>query len=124
MGWSIHYLENEQIIVTVYAGALSVDDIKQAATETLALGAKNNVKCYLGDCSTLEPHKSLFDVYAIARFLFGLNIKHQVREAIILPGKPLSAKQLKFYETLAFNRGFLVKVFNSREDAVAWLLEE
>jgi hypothetical protein len=34
-----------------------------------------------------------------------------------------SIAEIKFYETACKNRGFNVKIFTEREDAIAWLAE-
>ena len=41
--------------------------------------------------------------------------------ALIHPDDPSVSKHFKFYENVCRNRGWLVRLFSSEEDALAWL---
>lgn len=122
MPWTIKYLEEHQIVETTYDGKLSGREIKEAGRASLSLAAQKNTILYLGDCTTLQPSRSLFDIYEIVKFLLDLKPNRFSKEAILLPKVELSANQMRFYETLGRNRGFEVCVFEDREEAIRWLI--
>lgn len=122
MPWSIYYDEKTKIIETKYDGLMSGKEVEAAAKETLDLGREKNTNLYLGDCTTLQQSKSLFDIYSLMKCLLNLKVEKNNREAIILPEFKMTAELLQFYETLALNRGFQVKIFADRETALSWLL--
>ncbi len=121
MPWKINYLETEQIVETFYEGNLSGAEVRKAAKASLTMGLEKNTHLFLGNCTTLQPSRSLFDIYEIAKFLLELKPSRLSKEAILLPDMELSANQMRFYETLGRNRGFEIRVFNDREQAIQWL---
>jgi len=50
-------------------------------------------------------------------------IGYSVKEAVLLPGLPASAENVKFWEMTCSNRGLNVKIFIDRENAIKWLME-
>lgn len=46
------------------------------------------------------------------------------RNAIVMPDGEIGRKNLRFYETVTRNRGLNIRVFETREDALAWLFRE
>ena len=123
MPWKIEYDEQTRVVETTYAGALVPEEIRAAALATITTGREHKTNLYLGDCLTLEHAGSLFNVYDLVKFLEALNLELIIKEAILLPLSSAACEDLKFYETTARNRGYNVRVFNNRDDAVRWLLD-
>ncbi len=89
------------------------------------LANAENIFLILADCTTLTGKtNSVFDLYYLVDVLIAKNIGHRIKEAFVLPiMQPDLIADIKFWETTCFNRGIKVRVFNSREQALQWLLE-
>jgi hypothetical protein len=56
------------------------------------------------------------------QFYEDLHFSRRGRWALIQPAEGPVIKELKFYETVCRNRGWLVKRFSDRQAAIDWLL--
>ncbi len=124
MAWHIAFDEPTRVVETTYAGLLGIEEIRAAALATLDAGRAHGTHLYLGDCLTLEHAATLFNIYDLVRFYESLPLDFIMKEAILLPLAPDASDDLKFYETTAKNRGYNVRVFNDRAEALRWLLEK
>jgi hypothetical protein len=123
MPWSVEFRHDLNIVETRYEGILRPDELRTAIEKTLELSVKENALLFLGDCSRLEGGHSVVDLYAMVDMVEVSGVAHGLREAIIMPSLASPAKDVLFWETAAMNRGFHVRVFPDRDQALAWLLE-
>lgn len=123
MPWTLSYLEETRILLTVYTNPLTLADLKDATMANVALATEKQSYRYLGDCTALAPGGSTLDIYQFGCFLAGLGLDPASKEAIVLPLSPGAADDLRFYETVTRNRGIDVRVFEDRDDAIRWLIE-
>lgn len=124
MAWKIVFDEQTRVVETTYTGAIGPAELGEAALATVAAGREHAAKLYLGDCLKLEHAVTLFNIYDLIRLLESLSLERDLKEAILLPLAPAAGADLKFYETAALNRGYNVRVFNDRAEALSWLLEK
>ena len=97
-----------------------------AITNLLFLAKKHETNLFLIDCLELIDDKALvFENYKLGVDLTKITqkIPEQVKDAIILPHSPQAADNIRFFETVAINRGLNIRLFKNREDALEWLLE-
>ncbi len=123
MPWSIILHPNDPFVETRYVGSLSPPELAEAVHETLRTVEAHKRHLVLGDCSKLEGGHSLFDLYGLADAVLASGLAHLIREAIILPALPGAVEDVRFWETTCMNRGIVVRIFTTREEALAWLLE-
>ena len=123
MTWKMVHLEAEAVLETVYSGSIDAPQLRKAILENAAAAKERGVGRFLSDCRLLEEGASLTDVYDLPAIYESLGVGRDWWEAIVLPVMPTAEEQLKFYETVTRNRGFQVRIFGSREEALAWLTE-
>ena len=121
MPWSARYNTELSIVETVYAGTLTPGELAEAVHSTLELARKHGARLMLGDCTALSGGHSVVDLYFLIDLVVASGLAHELREALILPVLPASADNVRFWESTAFNRGLMVKLFDNREHAVDWL---
>ena len=121
MPWTIELIDEYQIIETIYVGGIPGDELQAAALANLEMSREKNTWLFLGDCTKAESGQSLFDIYQLVAFFESVNLPHDMKEAIVLPISSEAVSDLQFYETVAQNRGYNVRVFNNRTEAVGWL---
>lgn len=123
MPYQIRYVEKYDLVETLYMGSMSIDEVQTAAMDTLRTAQAHQTLRLLGDCLQLEGGASLFDIYELASLFEAVPQARFFKEAIILPTLPKPLEEMQFYETTTRNRGFNVRVFTDRDEAIAWLLE-
>jgi hypothetical protein len=118
--WNINLLENK-IIELTYSGSISPQELKEAFDASLLLAEKEKILLFLADCTNMIGGHSVVDLYSIITLLESTGLSRRIKEALLLPSLRSSVAEVKFYETACLNRGFNVKIFLNREDALAWL---
>lgn len=71
-----------------------------------------------------HPEHPVADLYFLADALAAAGNVPQFREALLLPSLPDSIEHVRFWETTCANRGLNVRLFDNRQRAIDWLLEE
>jgi hypothetical protein len=121
MPCSVAYLEHDQIVETSYVGVPSIEELQAIALETLVVAKEKNTRRLLGNCAGLEQKGTELDIYSLIQFFESLPIDRQIKEAMLLPPTRGTAPDIEFYETVARNRGFNVRIFFDRQEAINWL---
>ena len=123
MPWRVSLFGKLPIVETVYAGALNANDLSDAVRETLSVAVTHQITRLLGDCTQLDGGHTIVDLYSLANAIPGMGGDYNLKEAVLLPLNPNADEKVRFWETTCVNRGFMVKVFGDRDDAIAWLME-
>ncbi|MDR3627942.1 MAG: hypothetical protein P4L45_13955 [Ignavibacteriaceae bacterium] len=121
MPWKTNVLESPKCIEIVYLGNVTPEELYMALKNSVLLSRENNTILFLSDCTDMTGGHSVIDLYGLIGMFEKLNITTDAKEAIIMKSLQSSADEIKFYETACKNRGFNVKIFTGREDAVVWL---
>ncbi len=124
MTWHAKYCPELGIVETCYEGRISKDELQAAARHTLQLGQQHETNWFLGDCTNLQGGHSIIDLYGLVELLAAHEVSPRFREAILLPGLQASVRDVEFWETACWNRGITVRLFDQREAALKWLINE
>jgi hypothetical protein len=119
---SVAYDENLGIILVVNTGRVSADEFKKRTLETIEQAIEHRTNRILIDNSRLELAVSTNQVFQMPEFYENTNAYRGSLWAIIQPPEGPVLKELKFYETVCRNRGWLVKLFDDRQAAIGWLM--
>ena len=112
---------DEGFIEMLFPATVEVDAIYEAVAEARALSEQHACRRFLVDTRALAQTGDSFDILQLAEFLSSLPPRSIEREAILPPLTAGPAQDFAFFETAARNRGLNVRLFDSRESAVAWL---
>ncbi len=111
MAWQVKIPETPPIIETLYTGRMTAAELTHAVTETLA-AVRDHGRTRL-----------LADLYFVGEMVQKAGLGSAgLREAVLLPVLPEAADNARFWETTASNRGMVVRLFDDRGKALAWLL--
>jgi hypothetical protein len=125
MSWQTVHNKKLGILEVTFSGSPDIEELKEAVLFSLNLCRINQVTRVLADCSGLVTANddSILKNYELGTFYESLSIEVVMKEAIILPVSEKAASMMYFFETTARNRGFNVRVFSNREEALEWLLD-
>lgn len=126
MSWS--YTRNEMlgIVEVVYAGDVSARELQEATSEFIGLEKREGLNRFLVDVADMTLARStrlsdLFDLPAIQYEREKADRKGRV--AVFAPVTSKVLDEAQFYESACINRGWNVRVFAVREEAVSWLTQ-
>jgi hypothetical protein len=122
MPWRVVFCPEKGVIETVYSGDLDPVELREAVDATLLLSQEHSASRFLGDCSGLLGGHSVFDLYGLVEFLQSVGFPDGFKEALLVPPEQAAnAPDFEFWETACLNRGFEVRMFTDRADAMDWL---
>lgn len=104
------------------AGHVSAENLTKMFEDAMALSfAHRNFKIF-ADLSEMDAGHSLADLYWIVRELEEREVpRREFREAIFVRSLEGASEQVEFFELAARNRGYEVRLFESRSAAMTWL---
>lgn len=119
----INLSENNNYIELIYNGSIVNDDLLYSLNKGLELMNESGINLFLADCREMTAAHSILDIFTKVQMYLDKGISKDIKEAVILPESSETADKIKFYETACLNRGFRVKVFNEKDEALNWLLD-
>jgi hypothetical protein len=121
MPYRVTFLEDAGVIETEYTGRMTRDEFEAAVAATVDAVLERDRHRLLSDCTGLDVAASPLDLWSLAEWIAAQPPGMLEREAVVLPPAPETAAEVAFYETACKNRGINVRVFSSRDEALAWL---
>jgi hypothetical protein len=122
MPWNIHLSPDRRFIVIRYHGVVTPEDLLGALAAAVTLSSSEQVETFFTDCSEMATGgHTIVDLYMLIQDYERNGIRRTMKQAVLLPFLPDAVPAVQFYETASFNNGYNVRLFQKREDALAWL---
>ena len=118
------YNKENNFVEVVYTGNISNEELIEAVLASVHLAREKGSFLFLADCTKMTGGHSIVDLYELISLYEKLEIPRNMREAIILPVIPEPVDKVRFYETASTNRGYTVRIFDDREQALVWLISK
>ena len=109
------------VFETVYTGVVSADELQKAIDEGNDFHLKQGVENFLADLSELQSAPTILDVFDLPRQYDNAGVTRSSRMAVVIPKSREMQSLAEFYETVCLNRGWNVRLFETRDEAVSWL---
>ena len=110
------------IVEYKFVGRVTGDEIKKTTILGFDLARTNNTNLFLIDDSELEDAGSVVDLYNLPTLYEEQGLERGSKGAVVLPtANAKVAEDARFHETVCLNRGWQVKVFTDRQEAIDWL---
>ena len=123
MPWTVEYDLELGIVDGRYVGRVTDDDFKEATAKAVGLAQANNTNRFLIDDSEWEGGASVLGLFELPTIYKELDTDRTSRAALVLPppSRKAEVRDAQFFETVCQNRGWNVRVFRKREEAIEWL---
>jgi hypothetical protein len=114
-------MQSEGYVESVYAGVVRPDELERAVLLAVDLARQSGVFRFYTDLTNLTGGHSVGDLFALIAVIEQLGLPRTLREAIVMSGSALAAQDVQFYEDACRNRGWNIRIFPDRADALTWL---
>ena len=121
MPYDFKYDSALQIIEIVHTGILSKEDIQKSTEEGIATQMEHDTDMILVDAAELESVDSITDVFSLPAQYRDGELRSTTCIAVVRPKRQAARMAAQFYEDVCYNRGWGVKQFDTRDEAVEWL---
>ena len=122
--YQVHFTESQQYLTAVISGTRTRESVSSASIDILNTCVSKKYRLLLVDIrefsGDLAPYDSMFIITKLFRQL--PNVRFLNRLSII--DRPENQKEDWLFETIAFNRGYSIRIFNDPHEAAAWLTSE
>lgn len=119
MGWGINY--NQSIIELEYFDIVTKNDLVNAFKGAEKMSFENRTTLILSDCREMKGGHTLFDLFGLIEELGKADMLRSIKEAVLISVNAETVANIEFWETACRNRGFNVRIFDNREEALKWL---
>jgi len=121
MAWQVEHLTDDGVVMVVVSGETGLDDLLATFAAGATKARELGVKRLLIDGREMTLASSTTELYGLPGLLQerGLTRAHKV--AIVFSGELEPDKDLLFLETVFFNRGFPLRLFPEKNEAIVWL---
>lgn len=126
MAWKIEHSSAAPIarIIRIEAsGSLSTDDVVAQAIESIELVKQQQAVGSLVDYSKVTLEMPIIEIYKLPDLFDAHELPRSTRIAIVLPADPKNMHKYTFFDDVANNRGYLVRLYWEPSQAMAWLAE-
>jgi len=122
MTWSVNHDPVLDIIEVTFTGRVSGAELRDAASQRIALQKELGSERILINASEEELTASSLDVFNLPSGLYvSESASRKSRLALVLPTEKKSREIAQFYETACKKLGWVVQIFSDRQSGVAWL---
>lgn len=121
MPYSIKFEISPRRIEVEYSGTVTDDEFNQAINDFVNFNKDKNCLLVLTDLTEMKVTPSILNVYNSINTFEKMGIDNRTSEALILEQNKFVESNIKFYENACQNRGYNVRIFYNREDALKWL---
>jgi hypothetical protein len=122
MASTLEFNNKLDIIEIVLTNHVAAANLTAITTKCIALINEKNIYDVLIDVEEMVLDASLSDIYDLPDKQYtNEDLDHRIRIGLIEPKSSKEKEAAKFYENACVNRGWLVKTFSNRNDAINWL---
>jgi hypothetical protein len=121
MPWQAKLVNDPPLVEMTYTGSVTANELHEALVAAASLSKSGKTFFFLADCTDMLGGHSFMDLYNLISLFDTHGIGREVKEAIILPAAETTQEATKFYEVACQNRGYNVRSFRERTEALSWL---
>ena len=125
MAWIYESNLSLQIVEAAYIGPTSAQDLKDSTSRFIALEKEEGLNRFLIDTREMKIDATFTDIFNLPEKQYlEEGADRDGRVAVILSSRAKERDAGLFYETVCQMRGWMVKVFQKRQEAIDWLTHD
>ena len=121
MPWRLEADEEPGLIRVVYSGGVTKADIEAATAKALTMVREAGPARFLTEFENAEVRLTTLEIWSIFEQWQELGANRRNKLAVVVPVSSPLRDDAKFHETVCLNRGWQVRTFPERQDAIDWL---
>ena len=119
MSHKIRVLE-DGIVEIVHTGRMTIKEATASRKEAAAIMTGRDLRLVLADVSDTDHDESTIDLFDFNTSQYDV-FPRFTQLAVVIPPDPGKLASAQFAETVAVNRGIMMKIFLYKDDAMSWL---
>jgi hypothetical protein len=124
MAFEVYYDEEHDCLVGVFAGKLNEASAEEYMKTFVEMASEHDCKFILNDLREAELDLNTFQLYVLPAVLDAAGIDRSWIRAIVMPIQLKQLADFRFFETVAINRGYQVKLFTDPDEAKNWFKQQ
>jgi len=118
MVFDVHYDDEHDCLIGSYSGEMSLEAVDEYAAAVSAESARHTCKLFMNDMRNAKLAFSATEIYRLPGILDAAGFDRTWKRAVVaLDYLP----DYRFFETVARNRGYQVRIFQNVDEAIDWL---
>ena len=122
MEYNVEYDQENDILIARYQGVLEIESLINLAKVITKKGQEHDCKRLLNDFRHASIEVDTMELFNVADQLKSEGFDRKWKRATVIAEQYRG--HLRFYETVAFNRGHRVRVVTELDEAINWLKSE
>jgi hypothetical protein len=122
--WKVELDSERGFVHSVYSGAVTREEVWAGTTETLRITAGQGPQKFFTEWVDATSDLSTMDIFVIPDQWEAAGIDRRSMLALVVDRDGGYWEDAAFYENACRNRGWQVRVFSDRTEAIAWLQEQ
>ena len=124
MAYEIKLIKNKRIIEVKNSGKITNEDMIAQTQEVIKLQHEKNMFLILTEFAAVKVDVNISDVFQFPELYEQMGLDRKSKIAVLVSEIEIKAEELNFYETICLNRGWQIKIFLKKKEAIEWLLSE
>lgn len=121
MAWKVNWDPEKGFVHTVYSATVTKQDLLDSMAETLRMIEGKGPQKFFTEWISAFPKLSTAEIFSVPKDWEAAGIDKESILAVVVQKVAKSWEDAKFYENVCRNRGWRVRVFKDRTEALAWL---
>lgn len=123
MAWTLELNSELQIIDLIFKGNVTGPEAREATSKAIALHHEYGILRYLVDTIEMESAPPIKNIYNLPTEQYDSEgLSHQAHIALVEPRSEIEKEATQFYQSVCLHRGWIVQLFQSRDEAIKWLM--
>ena len=123
MPYELKFHVNPSFVEVISRGKLTQEEQSQRDSEVHKLGRGNKPTFFLYNLLSTEIDASITELYQTPGLLEKEEQNRRNKAALLVQRDDKDWENLKFLETASLNRGWQIRVFSDRDEAISWLTD-
>ena len=121
MPWSVECLRERGVAVVKLEGAMTEEDLRRMAGKLFEEAGECGLQKFLVDDRHNKPVLPTATIFKLPALFGSLGLRRGEPVALVHLEKAERHEDWRFFETVAYNEGFNVKLFSDMDQALQWL---